>query len=79
MKSNWAEFVFYWKHRLPILMPTYFSLFGLFNIQLRGQEVGNVSEFDIFYQIQKICEYDVLEGYIGNTLWYLYVKFMGGI
>lgn len=31
--SNWLEFVFYLKHKHPFLIPTYFSLFGLVNIQ----------------------------------------------
>lgn len=61
MKSNWAEYIFYWKHRLPILMPTYFSLFGLLNIQLAGQETGFSSEVDLslYQQISKICESDI--------------------
>ncbi|MEK7653252.1 MAG: hypothetical protein AAB358_02130 [Patescibacteria group bacterium] len=36
--KNWREFIFYLKTRHPILQPTFFSLFGFFNIQLAGKE-----------------------------------------
>ncbi|OGH83709.1 MAG: hypothetical protein A2261_00960 [Candidatus Magasanikbacteria bacterium RIFOXYA2_FULL_44_8] len=31
--NNWREFWFYLRNRHPILKPTFFSFFGLFNIQ----------------------------------------------
>ncbi len=33
---NWSEFMFFWKTRHPFLQPTYFSFFGLLNIQKAG-------------------------------------------
>jgi hypothetical protein len=33
INANWQEFWFYLKNRHPLLQPTYFSFFGLFNIQ----------------------------------------------
>jgi hypothetical protein len=35
--ANWNEFWFYWKTRNPFLQPTYFSLFGILNIQRAGE------------------------------------------
>ncbi len=37
--ANWHEFTFYLRTQHEILAPTYFSLFGLINIQKRGQEI----------------------------------------
>jgi len=37
--SNWQEYLFYQKNKLEILVPTYFSFFGLINIQKRGPEL----------------------------------------
>lgn len=34
--NNWSEFLFYQKTKHPFLMPTFFSLFGLLNIQKAG-------------------------------------------
>ncbi|MFA5124655.1 MAG: hypothetical protein WC473_02410 [Patescibacteria group bacterium] len=33
INANWQEFRFYLKTKHPLLQPTYFSFFGLFNIQ----------------------------------------------
>ena len=35
--TNWREFLFFYKTKNPFLQPTYFSLFGLINIQKLGQ------------------------------------------
>ncbi len=37
--KNWQEFIFYQKHRHPFCVPTYFSFFGLFNIQRRTPDL----------------------------------------
>ena len=55
---NWSEFVFYLFHpNIKILMPTYFSLFGLINIQRRGMIIKKTDRY-IFYQIYKISGHD---------------------
>lgn len=37
--ANWNEYLFYRETKNLFVMPTYFSLFGLINIQKRGQEI----------------------------------------
>lgn len=37
--DNWIEYSFYRKSRSIVLMPTVFSLFGLFNVQKRGEDI----------------------------------------
>jgi hypothetical protein len=37
--ANWNEYLFYKETKNLFVMPTYFSLFGLINIQKRGQEI----------------------------------------
>ena len=48
--NNWKEFRFYKKSKLPILMPTYFSFFGLFNIQKAGQPIS-IKSVDLWCQL----------------------------
>jgi len=40
MGDNWREFTYYLRTRHPFLHETYFSLFGLFNIQRAGVPCG---------------------------------------
>jgi hypothetical protein len=40
LMDNWREFVFYLSSRHPLVQPTYFSMFGVFNIQLYGKPCG---------------------------------------
>jgi hypothetical protein len=37
--ENWREFTLYYRCRSKLLAPTYFSLFGLLNIQRAGKEI----------------------------------------
>jgi len=39
--GNWSEFIFYLKTRHGFCQPTFFSFFGLFNIQKYGQPLGD--------------------------------------
>lgn len=45
LRDNWEEFWFYWRFRHSVLQPTYFSLFGLVNIQKWG-EILDEEEFE---------------------------------
>ena len=47
--ENWQEFCFYQKTRHLFCVPTYFSLFGLFNIQKLGTE-PKINNRDLHYQ-----------------------------
>ena len=38
LAANWNEFLFYSKTNNPFLQPTYFSFFGLLNVQLLGEK-----------------------------------------
>jgi len=49
--ENWREFTF-WNHtQNPFLQPTYFSFFGLLNIQKFGKP-HDIKDTDLLYQIQ---------------------------
>lgn len=50
--ANWNEFIFFVKTKNKFLLPTYFSFFGLVNIQKRGQEL-KWSDGDFFSFLQK--------------------------
>jgi len=44
---NFSEYLFYIKTRMQVLQPTYFSLFGLINIQKAGKPLGvNKEKFE---------------------------------
>ncbi len=58
--SNWQEYRFYQSTKLPILMPTYFSFFGLFNIQKRGQILES-NRKDIFQQLYDLTNGEVFD------------------
>lgn len=51
--ANWLEFVFYVKTRNPFLQPTYFSFFGLLNIQKAGKEC-TLELVDVWCNLQEI-------------------------
>jgi len=58
--KNWREFWFYLKTKHQFLQPTYFSLFGLFNVQKYGEECRLSA--DIFWpQFIKITNWQVFE------------------
>lgn len=52
---NWLEFWFYIKTRNVFLQPTYFSLFGFFNIQKMGK-VCEFSATDLWCQLYELTE-----------------------
>ncbi len=56
--ANWNEFVFYQKTRDPFLQPTYFSFFGLFNIQ-RVDESYLLNDEDLYHQLFKLTDGEV--------------------
>jgi hypothetical protein len=49
--ANWNEYVFYKQTKNVFVMPTYFSLFGLVNIQKRGYEIVFWQEKDVWMYI----------------------------
>ncbi len=49
--ANWNEFIFFVKTRNKFLLPTYFSFFGLINIQKKGN-VLNWKDGDFFVFLQ---------------------------
>ena len=51
LMANWSEFVFFVKTRNKFLLPTYFSFFGLINIQKR-ENVLNWKDGDFFVFLQ---------------------------
>lgn len=66
MADNWHEFTFYIKTRHPFCQPTFFSLFGLFNIQRAGipcgrsmqalwQEINEVTAGQAFKDAHHFC------------------------
>lgn len=58
--SNWQEYRFYRQTKLPILMPTYFSFFGLFNIQKRGL-ILDMSYRDLWPQLYTLTNGEVFD------------------
>ena len=58
--NNWQEFRFYKKSKLLILMPTYFSFFGLFNIQKAGQPIS-IKSVDLWCQLYDLTNGKVFE------------------
>jgi hypothetical protein len=50
IRDNWQEFVFYVFNRSPFLAPTYFSLFGLLNVQKRGEK-PKIKDVDLWCQL----------------------------
>ena len=53
--DNRHEYVFYQKTKNPFLLPTYFSFFGLFNIQKLGNEL-KIDSIDLWCQLYEITE-----------------------
>ena len=51
--DNWREFRFYIDHRHPFCQPTYFSLFGLFNLQ-RVTHPCRLSTQDLWSEIHDV-------------------------
>jgi len=53
--DNWLEFVFYQTYKLPITVPTYFSLFGLVNFQATGEKL-EMKGVDLWVQMVKLTK-----------------------
>ncbi|OGG93353.1 hypothetical protein A2609_01525 [Candidatus Kaiserbacteria bacterium RIFOXYD1_FULL_47_14] len=53
LSANWNEFRFYRKTKNPFLQPTYFSLFGLLNIQ-RFDEPCQLEETGFWWQLLEL-------------------------
>jgi len=53
--DNWGEFYFFLKTRHLFVQPTYFSFFGFFNIQKRGEHC-NISCTDIWCQLHELTD-----------------------
>lgn len=51
MHANWLEYLFWKRTRNPFLRPTYFSLFGLINIQKYGN-LCRLDEIDFLIQLR---------------------------
>ena len=67
--KNWQEFMFYLKHRHPFCVPTYFSLFGLFNIQRRTPNLPKHLEIVFWDGIISVTNDQFRElGFSGHTL-----------
>lgn len=75
--ANWREFVFFRKTKHPFLLPTYFSLFGLFNIQMAG-EPCLFKEVDLWCQLYELTDGKVFADshHFGNSNNYC---FNGGV
>lgn len=55
MGDNWREFWFYLRHRHPFCQPTYFSLFGLCNIQRAGLPCGRSMQA-LWHEINEVTD-----------------------
>lgn len=53
VSANWVEFLFYLKTKNSFLQPTYFSLFGLLNIQRCG-EPCQLQEINLWCQLNEL-------------------------
>ena len=51
--DNWREFTFFLKTRHPFLQPTYFSFFGLFNVQ-KVSEQCDIKYVDLWCQLYEL-------------------------
>lgn len=73
--DNWLEYVFFIKSRHVIIVPTYFSFFGLFNIQARAHEfdgkkfrqkcwgvLGEITDWEVFnasHEFSSVSNYGI--------------------
>jgi len=60
LSANWGEFRFYWQTRNPFLQPTYFSLFGLLNIQ-RADAPCLLKDEDLWCQLHELTRGKVFD------------------
>lgn len=57
--ENWGEFRFYRLSRSRFLMPTYFSLFGMLNIQKRGNKKAKIEDVNLWCQLCEMTNNEV--------------------
>lgn len=60
LAANWGEFLFYWQTRNPFVQPTYFSFFGLFNVQ-RADEPCRLKEDNLWCQLYELTNGQVFD------------------
>ena len=48
MRCNWLEFIWYLRYRYNFMTPTYFSFFGLFNIQRYVKDLDDMQKKKFF-------------------------------
>ncbi len=58
--ANWSEFRFYRHTRHPFCEPTYFSLFGLFNVQRYGK-ICKLDSANLWSQLYRLTKGDVFK------------------
>jgi hypothetical protein len=58
--SNWNEFILYQETHSPFIQPTYFSLFGLINIQLYGDPC-QLQDVDLWCQLYGLTNGEVFD------------------
>lgn len=58
--DNWREFCFYRRFKLCFTQPTYFSLFGLINLQQTGPRC-QIKEDDLWVQLTELTENKVFK------------------
>jgi hypothetical protein len=70
--ANIQEWRFYRKTKHAFVMPTYFSFFGLFNIQKRGQEINFWKGVDVWHYIHQHVQNHAQPFCDGHTLAEIY-------
>jgi len=60
MYSNWLEYLFWKRTKNPFLKPTYFSLFGLLNIQKYGK-LCELEYIDFWFQLRELTKENVYD------------------
>jgi len=64
--DNWNEFQFYLRTRHPFVIPTYFSFFGLLNIQRAGEKLNKVTQENLIPQLFRLAV--KYSGWVGSVL-----------
>ena len=60
--ANWCEFWFYQTTRHPFLQPTYFSFFGLFNIQRLGV-ASKIKKDDLWRKLMALTNGNIIDDF----------------
>lgn len=72
LSSNWLEFYYYLKTRNKFLVPTYFSFFGLINIQRQVEKI-EINPGDLKYPFKDF--FSIINGYYSNSSFEVNVRF----